>query len=79
MPIINSVAFPKVALSKPPKFEPSTTAISSVAVPIQAARGMMARADVMKIVEDSQPRKCPAIETGINNSRLEIIVVVFGI
>jgi hypothetical protein len=36
-------------------------------------------ADVMKIVEDSQPRKCPAMEIGINNSRLEIIVCVFSI
>jgi hypothetical protein len=50
-----------------------------VAVPIQAARGMMARAEVMKIVEESQPRKCPAIDTGINNSRLEIMVFVFSI
>jgi hypothetical protein len=58
---------------------PRTTAISSVAVPIQAARGTMAKAEVMKIVEDSQPRKCPAMETGINNSRLEIIVFVFSI
>jgi hypothetical protein len=30
-------------------------------------------------VEDSQPRKCPAIETGINSSRLEIMLVVFSI
>jgi hypothetical protein len=40
---------------------------------------MMARADVMKIVEDSHPRKCPAMEIGINNSRLERIVFVFSI
>jgi hypothetical protein len=40
---------------------------------------MMARADVMKIVEDSHSRKCPAMEIGINSSRLERIVFVFSI
>jgi len=44
------VTTPKVAFSSPPQEGPRSTAISSVASPIQPARGKIARAAVIKIV-----------------------------
>jgi hypothetical protein len=49
-----------------------------VAVPIQAARGIIANAEVIKINEDPQPKKCPATETGININKIERIFLVFS-
>src|SRR5262245_9031160 len=47
--MINSAAFPKVALSRPPIPWPRCAARCSVAFPIQEARGMIARPEKMKI------------------------------
>ena len=43
--MISSAAFPKVALSNPPKPSPTRAASASVARPIQPATGMMPRAE----------------------------------
>lgn len=51
---INSVALPKVALSNPPKLGPTTTAIFSVASPINAANGTIARAALRKMTTSPQ-------------------------
>ncbi len=79
MPMISSVALPKVAFSNPPKDGPSTTAISSVAVPIQAARGMMAMADVINMAVDPQSRKCAAMDIGMNTKSSDSKLFVFSI
>jgi hypothetical protein len=47
--IISSVAFPKVALRSPPMAGPLVIAISSVALPSNPARGIMAIAAIKKI------------------------------
>src|SRR4051812_298785 len=47
--MINSAAFPKVALSRPPTPWPRWVARCSVALPIQEASGMIARPEKMKI------------------------------
>jgi hypothetical protein len=44
--IINSAAFPKVALRRPPIWPPMVFANSSVASPILAAKGKIARIEV---------------------------------
>ena len=46
--MISSAAFPKVALSNPPKPSPTRKASASVARPIQPATGMMPRAEETK-------------------------------
>src|SRR5438093_11550112 len=46
--MISSAAFPKVALSNPPKPPPTRAASASVARPIQPATGMMPRAEQTK-------------------------------
>src|SRR5438876_10977777 len=46
--MINSAAFPKVALSNPPRPSPTRAASASVARPIQPATGMMPRAEQTK-------------------------------
>lgn len=45
---ISSVAFPKLALSRPPSVSPTYKASSSVAKDSMAARGMMAMKLTMK-------------------------------
>lgn len=57
MAIISSVALPNVALSKPPQDGPSTTAISSVAVLSQLAKGKIANAEVINTIKDPQLNK----------------------
>src|SRR2546428_10278132 len=46
--MISSAAFPKVALSNPPRPSPTRAASASVARPIQPAIGMIPRAEQMK-------------------------------
>src|SRR5438876_11169373 len=46
--MISSAAFPKVALSNPPRPSPTRAASASVARPIQPATGMMPRAEQTK-------------------------------
>ncbi len=77
--IISSVALPNVALSNPPNVGPATTAISSVAVPIQAARGMMAIQDVINTTDDPHSKKCAAIEMGTNSNKMDKIVFLLSI
>jgi hypothetical protein len=48
--MISSAAFPKVALSNPPKPSPTRAASASVARPIQPATGIMPRAEKTKSV-----------------------------
>ncbi len=49
--MIISAALPKVALSKPPKDSDVYSAISSVALPIRKARGIIARREKMKAID----------------------------
>jgi hypothetical protein len=58
-----------VAFKNPPKMGPTTTAISSVAVPIQAARGRIAHAAVIKTTKSPHSKKWAAKEMGTNSSR----------
>lgn len=64
--MINSAAFPKVALSKAPKPSPTRVASASVARPIQPATGMMPMAEQMKSavgLAPGQTRRTIAIGT----------------
>ncbi len=62
MPIINSAAFPNVALSNPPQSDPVLTARCSVACPISRASGMMDAPAKIKVAVGSQCR-CPPAES----------------
>jgi hypothetical protein len=77
--IINSVALPKVAFKNPPIPGPTTTAISSVAVPIQAARGRIAKAAVMKTIKSPHSKKWAARDMGINSSSTVKIMFLIDI
>jgi len=77
MAMINSVALPKIALSKPPMEGPVTIATSSVAVLNQIARGIMPKADVMQTVSEPQCKYSAAIEMGMKiNSAMERIFLI---
>lgn len=67
--MINLVALPNTALSKPPIEGPVTTAIFSVAVLNQMAKGAIASADVMKTVSDPHSKRSAAMEIGMNTSK----------
>src|SRR5262245_27782030 len=70
-PMINSAAFPKVALSNPPRPSPTREASASVARPIQPATGMMPRAEQTKsatgFIPPGQKRRRIAIGTKIRS------------
>ena len=75
--MINSVALPKIALSKPPMEGPVTIATSSVAVLNQIARGIMPKADVMQTVREPQCKYSAAMEMGMKiNSAMERIFLI---
>src|SRR4029453_8055121 len=65
--MISSAAFPKVALSNPPRPSPTRTASASVARPIQPATGMMPRAEqtnsAVGLMPPGQKRKMTASGT----------------
>lgn len=69
--MISSAAFPKVALSNPPKPSPTRTASASVARPIQPAIGMMPRAEQTKsavgLMPPGQKRRSIASGTKIRS------------
>ena len=73
--IMSSAALPNVALSSPPTPSPMRSARCSVARPIQAASGTIARAEVMKTrrYRSGASSSCP-IATGINNKSQFIIM-----
>jgi len=68
MVMISSAALPSVALSSPPMRGPTRAAISSVAWPINPARGMIASAEVAKIATSSPPDARSSTATAPNSS-----------
>ena len=69
--MISSAAFPKVALSNPPKPSPTRAASASVARPIQPATGMIPRAEQTKsavgLMPPGQKRRRTASGTKIRS------------
>ena len=76
--MINSAAFPKVALSNPPRPSPTQVASASVARPIQPATGMMPRAEQTKsavgLMPPGQKRRRIAAGTKIRSQSRESLI-----
>src|SRR5215475_3361402 len=74
-PMISSAAFPKVALSNPPKPSPTRAASASVARPIQPATGIIPRAEQTKsavgLMPPGQKRRRIASGTKISSQSSE--------
>ncbi len=66
--MISSGALPKVTLSRPPIPGPERDASSSVAMPINAAVGMIPSAAVKKIRVGAAPARSSATAIGMNGA-----------